>query len=177
MSESVRHMWVMSLNYSAAVHDAMTELSGVVTKTSEQHVDMGETRRKRDKEDSLNFIAWLEERNPFTYNDKHLHSLSTGVTSVAGKDDVNCERSEELGWSIQEEIDNPSLDAAKIPRKNQIKPLDSVRNTVEIKQVEVNVNITVLLTRLAAVAKREVNEEDYFDYELTIEPTALFKTE
>ena len=79
-------MWVMSLNYSAAVHDAMTELSGVVTKTSEQHVDMGETRRKRDNEDSLKFIAWLKERNPFTYNGEHLHSLSTGVTSVVGKD-------------------------------------------------------------------------------------------
>ena len=64
MSESVRHMWVLSLNYSAAVHDAMTELSGVVTKTSEQHVDMGAARRKRDNEDSLKFIDWLEKRNP-----------------------------------------------------------------------------------------------------------------
>ena len=86
-----------------------------------------------------------------------------------------CERSEELGWIIQEEIDNTSLDAVKIPRKNHIKPLDSFRNTVKINQVEVYVNTTVLFTRLADVAKREVNKEDYFDYELTIEPTALFK--
>lgn len=51
MTESVRHKWVLSLNYSAAIHDAMTELSGVKTKTSEQHVDMGTSRCKRDNEE------------------------------------------------------------------------------------------------------------------------------
>ena len=59
-------MWVLSLNYSAAIHDAMTELSGVKTRTSEQHVDMRASRCKRDNEDRLKFTTWLEERNPFT---------------------------------------------------------------------------------------------------------------
>ena len=71
----------------------MTELLGVVPKTSEQHVDTGAARRKRDNEDSLNFIAWLDKRNPFAYKDEHLHSLSTGVTSIDAKDDVNLDGS------------------------------------------------------------------------------------
>ena len=175
MTESVRHMWVLSLNHSAAIHDAMTELSGVKTRTSEQHVDMGASRCKRDNEDRLKFTTWLEERNPFTYKDEHLHSLSTGIVSVIGKDSVNCERAEELGWQIQEELDNMSLADASVKRKNQIKPLDAFQNTVKINEVQVYVNTTFLFTRLAAVAKREKDEEQYFDHELTTEPMALFK--
>ena len=82
MTESVRHMWLLSLNYSAAIHDATTELLGVKTRTSEQHVDMGASRCKRDSEDRLKFTDWLEEWNPLTYKDEHLHSLSTGIVSA-----------------------------------------------------------------------------------------------
>ena len=90
-------------------------------------------------------------------------------------DSVNCERAEELGWMIQKELDNISLADASVKRKNQIKPLDTFRNTVKINEVQVYVNATVLFTRLAAVAKREDDEEKYFDYELTTEPMSLFK--
>ena len=175
MTESVRHMWVLSLNYSAAIHDAMTELTGVSTKTSEQHVDIGTTRCTRDNEDFMKFKCWLEERNPFTYKDEHLHSLSTGIISVIDKDNVNCEKAEDLGAVIQQDLDNSSISAVKISRKNQIRPLDTIRNTVKVDDVEVYVNATILFTRLAAVAKREDDEEKYFDYELTTEPMALFK--
>lgn len=46
---------------------------------------------------------------------------------------------------------------------------------MKINEVQVYVNATVLFTRLAAVAKREDDEEQYFDYELTTEPMSLFK--
>eukprot|EP00794_Sanderia_malayensis_P012470 gene12470-13758_t len=98
-----------------------------------------------------------------------------GIVSVIGKDSVNRERAEELGWMIQKELDNMSLANASIKRKNQIKPLDKFQNTVKINDDQVYVNATVLFTRLAAVAKREEDEEQYFEYELTTEPMALFK--
>ena len=68
-----------------------------------------------------------------------------------------------------------SLSAATIKLKNQIKPLASLLNTVRVDEVHVYVSTTVLFTRLAAIAKREENEEKYFDYELTTEPMSLFK--
>ena len=92
---------------------------------------------------------------------------------MTSKDSVNCEDAEELGLKIQKELDNVSLSAATIKSKNQIKPLASLLNTVKVDEVQVYVSTTVLFTRLAAIAKREENQEKYFDYELTTEP--LFK--
>ena len=100
--------------------------------------------------------------------------MSTGIVSTVGKDTVNCERAEELGWLIQKELDHMSLADASVIRKNQIKPLDKFQNTVKINKIQVYVNATVHFTRLAAVAKRE-DEEQYFDHELTTLPMALFK--
>ena len=53
-------MWVLTLNYSASMHDAMTNLTGIVTKSSEQHTDFHASRRKRDKKHGLKFTAWLQ---------------------------------------------------------------------------------------------------------------------
>jgi hypothetical protein len=64
MNESVRHMWALSLNHSAAVHDAMIRLSGLNLQTSEKHIDMGTSRCVKDHGDWQKFKMWLEERNP-----------------------------------------------------------------------------------------------------------------
>ena len=167
-------MWVLTLNYSPSMHDAMTNLTGIVTKSSDQHTDLRASRRKQDKVHGLKFTAWLQERNHFGFEDENFHSLSTRIISMTSKDSVNCEDAEELGLKIQKELD-VSLGAATIKRKNQIKPLASLLNTVNVDKIQVYVSTTVLFTRLAAIAKREENEEIYFDYELTTEPMSLFK--
>ena len=155
------------------MHDVMTNLTGIVTKSSEQHTDLRASRRKQDKEHGLKFTAWLQERNPFGFEDENLHSLSTGIISMTSKDSVNCEDAEELGLKIQKELD-VLLGAATIKRKNQIKPLASLLNTVKVDEVQVYVSTTVLFTRLAAIAKREENEKN-FDYKLATEAMSLFK--
>ena len=97
MNETVRHMWVLTLNYSASMHDAMVNLTGIVTKSSEQHTNLRASRRKQVKEHGLKFTACLQERNPFGFEDENRHSLSTGIISMTSKDSVNCEDAEELG--------------------------------------------------------------------------------
>ena len=78
-------MWVLTLNYSASMHDVMTNLTGIVTKSSEQHTDLRASRRKQDEEHGLKFTAWLQERNLFGFEDENLHSLSTGIISMTLK--------------------------------------------------------------------------------------------
>ena len=109
-------------------------------------------------------------RNPFEYNDTNLHSLASGFVSISGKDEVNCEEAEELGSHIGKTLLDP-----KIRRKDQMKALDALQNTIKIDEVKVYVNSTVLFTRLAAVAKRGEDEKNFFQYELTTEPMSLFK--
>ena len=101
INESVQHMWVLILNYSASMHDAMTKLAGIVTKSSEQYTNLRVSRRKQNKEHGLKFTAWLQERNPFGFEEENLHSLSTGIISITSKDSINCEDAEELGLKIQ----------------------------------------------------------------------------
>ena len=174
MNESVRHTWVLTLNYSASMHDVMTNLTGIVTKSSEYYTDLRASRRKQDEEHGLKFTASLQERNPFGFEDENLYSLSTGIIFMTSKDSVNSEYAEELGLKIQKELDNVSLSTATIKRKNQIKTLASLLNTVKVDEVQVHVSTTVLFTRLAAIAKREENEKN-FDYELATEAMSLFK--
>ena len=45
MSESVIHFWVLSLNTSASIHQAMTDVSALNMKPSESHVEIGVSRR------------------------------------------------------------------------------------------------------------------------------------
>ncbi|KAG1681897.1 Neuroendocrine convertase 1 [Nymphon striatum] len=98
--ENVRHLWVSSISYTAAVHEAMSSLSGVKASSSEQHAEMEFKRRSRD------------------YTD--LHSLSTGSVSVCGTDNVNCENAESIGECIQKSIDEVNFTEAKIKKKDQL---------------------------------------------------------
>ena len=101
--------------------------------------------------------------------------MASGFVSISGKDEVSCEEAEELGSGIHNTMDRKTVLDAKIRRRDQIKALDALQNAIKIDGVKVCVNSTVLFTRLAAVAKREEDEENFFSYELTTEPMSLFK--
>ena len=122
------------------------------------------------------FRNWLSERNPFCFEDANLYSLASGFISGAGKDEVNCEQAEEVRLLVHSKMDNQKMTEVKIKRKDQIKALDVPQNTVKINQEKVYVNSITLFTRLAAVAKRDDDDEErFFKYELTTEPMSLFK--
>jgi hypothetical protein len=136
MEEGVSHLWVSSLSYTAAVHEAMTDLSGIKVTTSEQHLEMSSSRRKQDYEDANKFYNWFESRNPFTYEDADLHSLSTGAVSVNGTDNVNCEEAESIGEKIQSSLDDKSIKDAKIKRKDEAKSIAVLKKVVKTKKVQ-----------------------------------------
>ena len=175
MTESVRNMWTLSLNSCASVHESMMELTGLIVKSSEQHIDVTEARRRRDVEDYDKFRSWLEKRNPFLYTDSNLHSLSTGLTSMSGKDTVNCDESEKLGTAIHKRLNGNTLATASIKRKDQFRSLESLSNTIKICDSSESINPTVLFTRLTAVAQREEDVGKYFAYEMSPSPPSLFK--
>ena len=61
VSESVRHMWNLSLNHTSSVHCAMIYLMGcMVVKTNNQHVDVTEPRWKQDLINYKNLKRWLK---------------------------------------------------------------------------------------------------------------------
>lgn len=60
VTETVRLFWIHSMHGAASVHNSMTELTNASHITSEQHIELGKSRMKRDKEDSLKLQEWLE---------------------------------------------------------------------------------------------------------------------
>ena len=172
MGDSVRHVWVLSLGHSSIVHQVMMTLSGLYLKSSEKHIDMGESRHKRDYEDYVIFTDWIEQRNPFTFVDEHLHSLTSAWVSISGKDLVTCERSEEIGANIPKALDGQNLETATVNRKTYIRPLYTV---VKIDKEQVHVNPIILLTRITAIARWEVDVDKYLSFKMMTYPPSLFK--
>ena len=82
MTDNVRHLWVLSMSYTASIHEAMIELSKTQVQSSEQHVELGTSRRRRDYRDCELFLDWLTTKNPFVVPDVNLFSLSNGLVSI-----------------------------------------------------------------------------------------------
>ena len=158
---------VLSLCHVAMVHDTMLQLTGTAAKSSEQHEEIGKSRTKQNYRDCRKFLAWLTWRNPF---------LIPGMVSIRGKNDVNCERAEYVGKSLQTALDNTAYTNASIKRKDQVKTLESLKqNQTVSKAGEEMVDSQAMFNTMITVATREDNMEDFFYYEVTGEPMSLLK--
>ena len=176
--DNMRHLWVKSISYTAAVHESMISLSGVNTGSSDQNKEMGFARRSCDFDDYNKLYNWFVTRNPFNINNEDLHSLSAGVVAVHGKDAANCDEVEVIGSKIQETLDKVNFTDAHIKKKDQFVSLGDLARSVKTDgKNSVSVNPTLLFTILATIAQRKDDVEQYFAYDLTHEPMALFKNE
>ena len=116
MSDSVRNLWVSTLHQCAAVHQSMVSVTKTIHQTSEQHVELGVSRKKRDFEDFMKVCAWVDQFNPFDIADGRLRSLSNGL-ACSVNDDINCDEAEEVGRTLQGNNDNIVMTEAKVPQK------------------------------------------------------------
>ena len=112
VTESVRLLWVQSMHHCADVHIGMCNLTGLQHRSSEQHVEIGVTRRKRDNDDLRKIYAWFNKHNPFTSNNS-LRSLSSGLTATEN-DNMNCDDAESVGKNIHGGLDDACVENAKI---------------------------------------------------------------
>ena len=169
-SECVQILWVLSMSCSTEIDAAMKEFTGL-DRLEVEHNELGFTRRERDEH------AWLKARNPFLIESYNLHSLSTGLVSEKGKDDVNCEDAEEIGQKIQECFDNTSVYEFSLKRKDVLQPISSLlKVSSEKKSGKSIVDNTKMFIRLVAVGDRVDSLESIFYNELTTEPMSLFKS-
>ena len=134
MAESVRHVWGLSLSHVAVVHNAMLQLTDAAARSSEQHEGIGKSRTKQDHQDCPKFLNWLTLRNPFLIPDDNLHSLSSSIVPIRGKDNVNCERAESIGIQIQAVLDNTVYNNTSINQKDQIKTLRFLQHSNTVSQ-------------------------------------------
>ena len=174
ITESVRLQWILSMHKCAGIHEAMTTMTDMKTKASEQHIELGRSRCERDFQDLLKIQEWFDEHEPFDVKEVKLRSLSSGLTTTEG-DGINPDKVEEVGLKIQMQLDGLHVAEASIKRRDHIKPLADLKPGIQVDQQKLNINPVILFSRLIAIVQREEDMSPYFDYELTAFPTSLFK--
>ena len=174
MTEGTRILWIYSMHQCASLHNSMTNITGAIHKTSEQHVEVGTARSIRDYRDLVKIHNWLLTNTPFNREQPKLFSLSTGSTSD-GTDGVNCDDAESVGFQIQQSLDNVTMLNATIKRNQGINTLQALKKKITVENEQVYIDSDILFIRLIVLTERSEKMGDYFNYELSPEPTSLFK--
>ena len=78
MTGQQRLIWLLSSPGCAEMNHAMLDFTGVSYSTSEQKMDLSESRKNRDMKDTQTLLNALDEQNPFTAQ-KGLRSIMNGV--------------------------------------------------------------------------------------------------
>ena len=151
------------------VHYSMSVLTGLLHSNSEQHIELGKSRLKRDNSDLEKLINWFDIHEPFNKIETNLKCLASGLTA-AEEDDA-----EDVGRAIHFKLDNISVKDAKIKRTDQVRTIGKLRPGIKIDGKTTHIDPTLLFIRLTALLGPQDDVSKKFDFELTPEPTALFK--
>ena len=154
------------------VHNAMTTLTGLQHQTSEQHIELGRSKIKRDNSDLIKVQNWFKKHDPFDQSEPNLKSLSSGVIAST-ESGINCDKIEKVGEEILKSLDEKALQDASVKRKDMVKTLENLQSSVIIEKDTIHIDPTVLFARLMLILQREVDPAPYFSYELSSIPTAL----
>ena len=127
MRESVRLSWLSTLADCTGSHEAMCS----VTKTerhTEEHVEVGAARLRRDFFDRNKIMRFLTVFSPFRYLDNsRLISLLTGL-AAGPNDPVNCDTADEIGQRLQEQWDCKLYKDVSLKKAECIKSLMCLTN-------------------------------------------------
>ena len=157
MTESVRHQWVYTMHACAAIHGAMSTLTGKQHQRSEQHVYMGRARCNHDCRDVRKIMEWYVVHDLFDGTVPQLRSLVRGLTAREGGG-INCDETEKVGELIKRSMDGKSVSEATMNRSLAIRTLDDLRSGINIDTQIVRIDPSVLFTRCTELAQRE---DDY----------------
>ena len=144
------------------IHDAMVQLTFAATKSSEPHQKMGRSRTKQDYHHCLKLLDWLALRNTFLVPDNNLHSLPTRLVSTEGGD-INCEKAEDIGRTIQATLDNSFFNGASVKQKDETKLLKALQESTETAQGgDQSIDASVMLTESLLLLHEKTTLKSFF---------------
>ena len=123
----------------------------------------------------MKIIQLLLTFNPFVSRDPNLRCLQSGLCSSKENDKVNCENAEVTGANIHTELDNKYFNDISFKRSDCVVTLVALQKSIKTNGETLHFDPLRLFSRLIFTAERTDKFIDYFQYELTQEPTALFK--
>jgi len=168
MEETQRLRWLLAMPACAEVSEVMQELTGKLFHTSEQHKEMTEARRERDRNDTEKVLAFFKDYDPFQESNE-LRNIANGVTGPAS---ANPHLLHEVGMNIVQKMEGSNAFDFSFRKKDQVESLGA---KVTISAEKVPIDPQLLFQRLLIFANNsDLGVEEVFAYELSSYPTALF---
>ena len=98
---------------------------------------------------------------------KQLIALDIGVVDIENR--AAGDQAEEIGASVQKNLDGQTFLNCKFKRKDQISSLKSLYSSIQVEKENVTIDPLTLFLRLLVVVERKPENEtaNYFTYELT----------
>ena len=103
ITDSTLAYFTSALPACVSIMEAIEELSGVRTESSEQHAqhrdhrDLRPARQKRDADDRMAFVHWLTTHNPFAAQFNKDNRVCSVFSGVSADETINCERAHAIG--------------------------------------------------------------------------------
>ena len=117
LTEVQQAVWLLSRNVCAEVTNAVhDDLLGLKGGSSEQHVRMGKTSDRRNKEDYENTLTFFRLRNPFDTSHNELENIVTGKQASSA---VNIYDAKAIGKGILKKIEGIPVKEFTFKRKEQ----------------------------------------------------------
>ena len=168
MEETLRLRWLLAMPACAEVSEVMQELTGKHFHTSEQHKEMTEARRERDRKDTEKVLAFFKDYDPFQESNE-LRNIANGVTGPAS---ANPHLLYEVGMNIVQKTEGSNAFDFSFRKKDQVESLGA---NVTISAEKEPFDPQLLFQRLLITANNsDLGVEEIFAYDLSSYPTALF---
>lgn len=164
--------WIKAMPATTKVVDAIETLSGVSSATTEQHVELRESRNRRDAADALKILQWLQLHNPFQRESTLLVSVNNGLVAPPT---VNCDSAKEVGLRAMNAIVGKPFNEVHLKRKDVVVTLATAQKGIRIREELIEVNPTQLFHRMVCVIRSDEELAANLHFELAAWPPALFK--
>ncbi|XP_064093841.1 uncharacterized protein LOC135206352 [Macrobrachium nipponense] len=171
ITESTLAQWIKAMPASTQVCDAVEKFTGVSSATTEQHVELRESRQFNDGKHLQILQNWLRSHSPFQETFSGLVSLGTGIIA---DDLVNCDTAKSIGLKVMHDMDGKKFSTIHLKRKNAVRSISVMRNGLKVREDVVAVNSQQLFSRIICVLKNDDQLANYMTYELAPKPPSLF---
>ncbi|KYN50525.1 hypothetical protein ALC57_00165 [Trachymyrmex cornetzi] len=170
ISDSVLCKWILSSIILTEISNEMENFCNVCYSTSEQHVDAGVSRIKRDASDLDKLVSFFSTYDPFPAS----NTISSIYSGVVGNESINCHQAAEVGTQLLHNTIGKSFASLKSVKKNRVQTLRSVHTYVKVHDEKIEINPLLIFQRIALNIKTKTDMKQYLKYELAPMPLSIF---
>lgn len=171
LSDGTLLKWILCAPACSKVIEAVQHFTGTLSATSEQHVELRDSRIKRDTKDYNIFYSWLKKHNPFMDRGDALVSVSNGLIA---NEKINCDSALERGEDAINSLVGKDFISVVFGRKNKVIPLAAQSCGIKVHNNNVPINPQQLFNRIICVINNQNDLKTCFTYELASKPASLF---